>query len=113
MNNNLNETVIFFKALGDPTRLKILGIILSYKNLCVNMIANKLDVTQPAVSQHLKILKNAKILKSQKIGFHVHYQVDFDYIKSYGLNLEKIINNNIKDCELQNKCKKSPDANLL
>ncbi len=58
MTNNINKTADFFKALGDPTRIKILKLLLSGKKLCVGMIAFKLNITQSAVSQQLKVLKS-------------------------------------------------------
>ncbi|MBN1525734.1 MAG: winged helix-turn-helix transcriptional regulator [Spirochaetales bacterium] len=64
-----------FKALGDTTRLNIIKMIVSKgNNLCVGAIANQLAISQPAVSQHLKILRNAGLVESDRIGFHVHYR---------------------------------------
>ena len=63
-----------FKALGDPTRLKILKVLMSRKHpFCVGMIAAKVGISQPAVSQHLRVLKNVGILDAHRAGFHVHY----------------------------------------
>ena len=76
----LSET---FKALGDPTRLKLLKLLLKSNKLCVGMLAKKLEISQPAVSQHLKILKNVGILDSNRIGYHVHYSVNTIMIDKY------------------------------
>ena len=63
-----------FKALSDPTRLKIIRLLSSKKPvLCVGALAHQLGISQPAVSQHLRVLKNAGILKAHRIGLHVHY----------------------------------------
>lgn len=63
-----------FKALSDPTRLKIIRLLSRRKPmLCVGALAHRLGISQPAVSQHLRVLKNAGILKAQRFGFHVHY----------------------------------------
>jgi len=65
------------KALSDPTRLKI--IILLKKDdrwLCVNAITNKLHVTQSAVSQHLRILRQAGLVRNERKGYHIHYALD-------------------------------------
>lgn len=109
MSENINELANFFKALSDPTRIKLLRIMLSYNNLCVGMIAKKLDITQPAVSQHLKILKNAGIVKSNRMGFHIHYSVNNDIFKEFGLKTDKIKAQNIQNCESEKKCKSSPE----
>lgn len=108
MNNSLNNTANIFKALGDTTRLKIIKLIeLMENNLCVGMIAQKLDVSQPAVSQHLKILKNAGLVESERIGFHIHYKINNKTLNEYGIDimaLLKTIKNEFKmnkNCELK------------
>lgn len=72
-----------FKALSDPTRLKIITLLASSKYLCVNFIANKIGMTQPAISQHLKILRQAGILDAEKIGLEVHYTINEKKISEY------------------------------
>lgn len=66
-----------FKALSDETRLKIF-FLLSRRTLCVNALVCQLEVSQPAVSQHLKILKEAGLVKAEKRGYWVHYSVNRD-----------------------------------
>ncbi|MBM3709702.1 MAG: helix-turn-helix transcriptional regulator [Actinobacteria bacterium] len=95
MTNNINKTADFFKALGDPTRIKILKLLLSGKNLCVGMIAFKLNITQSAVSQHLKVLKSNGIVEGTRAGFNMHYRVNEDVFKKYGTDLAKIIETKI------------------
>lgn len=91
MTNNIIKTADFFKALGDSTRIKILKLLLSHDNLCVGMIAYKLNITQPAVSQHLKILKTNGIVEGKRTGFNIHYKIKGDIFKKYGIELAKII----------------------
>ena len=64
-----------FKALGDETRIKIL-IILSRRRICAKGIAKHLNISESAVSQHLKILREADIIKGEKIGYYVHYKLE-------------------------------------
>lgn len=90
MKNNITISAEVFKALGDPTRLKITKIIFASKNICVGMIAKNLNITQPAVSQHLKILKNAGLVNAQKIGYHVHYSLNVEQISRYVKNYEHL-----------------------
>ncbi|KUG03368.1 transcriptional regulator, arsr family [hydrocarbon metagenome] len=54
-----------FKAMGEPTRLKILKL-LSIQEMCVCELVEVLDISQPRVSQHLKVLKNAGVVKERK-----------------------------------------------
>jgi len=75
--NNIPEVSNFLKAIADPTRLGIIDLLNQYKNpLCVNAIAKKLKITQSAVSQHLRILKQLGLVEGQREGYHIHYKVD-------------------------------------
>ena len=93
MNNSLNDTADIFKALGDPSRLKIIKLILlKGNNLCVGMIANKLEISQPAISQHLKILKNVGLVEAERMGFHMHYKIKKDSLSNYGIDITRLLN---------------------
>jgi ArsR family transcriptional regulator, arsenate/arsenite/antimonite-responsive transcriptional repressor len=81
---NIEEQAVIFNALADPMRLKILQLLSRQQNpnaLCVNALTCMLDITQPAVSQHLKILKSAGLVEGQKRGNHVHYSVNAKNLK--------------------------------
>lgn len=62
----LEQIVKQFKALGEPTRLKIVKL-LQDKELCVCELEALLEMNQPRISQHLKVLKEAGLLKERKI----------------------------------------------
>ena len=68
-----------FTALGDPTRRAIFER-LRKKELSVAEIAEGLPVSRPAVSQHLKVLKEAKLITITKEGTRSMCQVDPDGI---------------------------------
>lgn len=70
----MNQIVQIFKALGDETRLKIL-IILSRRRICAKGISKHLNISEAAVSQHLKVLKDAGIITGEKYGYFVQYNV--------------------------------------
>ena len=82
-----------FKALGDPNRLKIIKLLLLNKDepLCVADLAKRLGISQPAISQHLKILKNIDVLEPHKVGFRVYYKVDTDLVKTLTGKVEKLL----------------------
>lgn len=66
-----------FKALGDPNRLRILSIVSSSENSesCVCDLSEPLDLGQPTVSHHLKILVEAGILSREKRGVWAYYSL--------------------------------------
>ncbi|ATW28281.1 hypothetical protein DCMF_01255 [Candidatus Formimonas warabiya] len=64
-----------FKALGEPTRLKIIKM-LSVQGMCVCELSEVLDMLQPRVSQHLKILKDAELVVENKEGYFICYTLN-------------------------------------
>lgn len=60
------------KALGEPTRLKIYQALLERKH-CVRSLSKKLGISESAISQHMKIMKNADLVYGEKFGYHTHY----------------------------------------
>mgnify|MGYP001300047378 CR=1 FL=1 len=63
------------KAMSDKTRLRILAL-LKVEELCVCELVDILGITQPAVSQHMRKLKNAKLVKERRQGQWVFYSLD-------------------------------------
>lgn len=68
-----------FKVLGDETRTKIL-YLLSVERLCVCDIAVILEMSLPAVSHHLRLLKAFRLVKYVREGKMVYYSLDDDHI---------------------------------
>ncbi|WP_366924648.1 metalloregulator ArsR/SmtB family transcription factor [Metallumcola ferriviriculae] len=68
-----------FKALGETTRLKILKL-LSVESFCVCELAAALDMLQPRISQHLKILKEAGLVSERKDAYWTYYSVEKELI---------------------------------
>ncbi len=71
------EMLRVLKALGDENRYQILKL-LNESNLCVGALARILNISKPAVSQHLKLLREAGLVKGEKIGYFTHYRVEKD-----------------------------------
>lgn len=71
-----------FKALSDPTRLRLIHLLSECSTddcqgaLCVKALAGKLGVSQSAVSQHLRVLRQAGLVHGERRGYHVHYSLD-------------------------------------
>jgi Predicted transcriptional regulators len=68
-----------FKVLGDETRTKIL-YLLSEQKLCVCDIAVILDMSLPAISHHLRLLKAFRLVKYAREGKMVYYSLDDEHI---------------------------------
>jgi len=62
-----------FKALADPTRLRILGLLMSGE-VCVRDIYDALGIPQPKASRHLSYLRKSGLVSSRKQGLWVHYR---------------------------------------
>ena len=64
-----------FRALSVETRVRIVQLLKEHA-LCVNALAARLDVTPAAVSQHLRVLRDADLVIPDKRGYYVHYQIN-------------------------------------
>jgi DNA-binding transcriptional ArsR family regulator len=81
---NLSEQTALFAALADPTRLKLLQILCCQDPpgcRCVNNLSLLLGITQPAVSQHMRVLKSVGLVIGERRGFRMHYLVDPEGLK--------------------------------
>ncbi len=63
------------KALSDPTRLKIMTSLLLHSS-CGKGLAKKTEISEAAVSQHIRILRDAGLLSGEKRGYRMHYSVN-------------------------------------
>jgi ArsR family transcriptional regulator len=66
-----------FKALGDPVRLRLLSLIGAHRGgeVCVCDLTTAFDLTQPTISHHLKVLREAGIITSERRGTWVYYRL--------------------------------------
>jgi len=64
-----------FKVLSVDTRVRMIEL-LKRRSLCVNALARALSITPAAVSQHLRVLRDAEIVTAEKRGYFVHYRVN-------------------------------------
>ena len=64
-----------FKALGDPVRLRLLSMIASQPGgeACVCDLSPAFDVSQPTISHHLKVLREAGLIECERRGTWVYY----------------------------------------
>jgi ArsR family transcriptional regulator len=76
-----------FKALSDPTRLKLVKLLSDNEFLCVNALTQRLHVTQSAVSQHLRTLRQVGLVIGDRRGYHIHYSLNRGLLKKYKAKL--------------------------
>lgn len=73
------ELATVFKALGDPVRLRLLSLIASQAGpggeVCVCELTPAFDLSQPTISHHLKLLKQAGLIDGDRRGTWVYYRL--------------------------------------
>ena len=94
------EMVCFFKALGDENRIRILKMLHSGEK-CACKLLEELNISQPTLSHHMKILCDVGIVTGRKEGKWTHYSICCDGVKHIrGLMKELLSVENIPaDCE--------------
>jgi len=77
----LNDLAAFFKLFSDKTRVGILWA-LSVSEMCVCDLSMLLKMKQPAISQHLKNLRQMRIVRTRREGKVIFYALDDDHIRT-------------------------------
>ncbi len=80
---------LLLKILGDETRFQIVRLLLDH-DLCVGALARMLKISKAAVSQHLKILREAGLVKGEKRGYWTHYAVERGLLKDAALFMHEM-----------------------
>ena len=80
--DKLNISAEILRALAHPKRLEILEFIDKKEVTNVNKIYNSLKLEQSITSQHLRILRNANLVKTRREGKFIFYSIDYDRIKN-------------------------------
>ncbi|MFW5753227.1 MAG: ArsR/SmtB family transcription factor [Marinilabiliaceae bacterium] len=71
------ELTDFLKSLADPTRLRIIEYLAETGHpRCVGAISKHVGISQSATSQHLRILRQSNLVRSDRRGYHIHYEVN-------------------------------------
>lgn len=95
-----NQIATLAKAIGHPARVAIIEYLMSVNTCICGDIVNILPLAQPTVSQHLKELKNAGLIKGNVEGTSICYCIDENamkilqnYFVAVSINLEKTKSN--------------------
>jgi ArsR family transcriptional regulator len=86
----MRPLITVLKALSDETRFRLLNLLLA-QDLCGKALARRLGVSEAAVSQHLKILRDAGLVEGEKRGYWVHYSVRREVLGKIVERLERLV----------------------
>jgi len=96
--DEIEELAEIFKALSDPTRLRLIEALANCPHdechgemLCVNDLAHRVQVSQSAVSQHLRVLKQVRLVRSERHGNFVHYSLNRDRLEQHKTRLRETL----------------------
>ena len=83
------EMIQIMNALADRNRYRIVQELLR-RDYCVGGLALKLNISEAAVSQHIKILKDSQLISGEKRGYYKHYRVNQKLLKEVSKELLKM-----------------------
>ena len=83
------DRALVLKAIADETRMKILLLLLKH-SYCVRALARKLELSEGAISQQLKVLREAGLLTGEKKGYFMHYDVNRDELHALAADIEAL-----------------------
>jgi ArsR family transcriptional regulator len=96
--DEIEELAEIFKALSDPTRLRLVKLLSDCSSgeceggaLCVNALARSVEVTQSAVSQHLRVLRQVGLVRGERRGHFVHYSLNRDRLEQYKAGIRETL----------------------
>ncbi len=85
------------KALGDPTRFHLLALM-AEEGCCVRALAYRCNLSEPAVSQHLKVLREADLVQGIRRGYYTHYRINREKIAEIITAFSSLIDDQKKGC---------------
>ena len=100
----IDEFAEVMKILSDPTRLRLIRLLCTpveelsddcccggNKFYCVNALAEELGVSQSAVSQHLRVLRQARLVRGKRWGKFMHYEMDRKALEQFNEAFNEIL----------------------
>ncbi len=71
-----------FRLLGDPTRVRLLDALAVTDELCVHELAAAVGAGETRVSQALRLLRTAGVVRNRRDGRHVYYRLDDEHVRT-------------------------------
>lgn len=88
-----------FKALADANRRKILRMLSKKDSMTAGDIAEQFSISKPAISDHLKILRNAGLIYAEKQGQFINYQLNATVMQELAMLMFDLLNINNEESE--------------
>ena len=88
-NQDLKTASNLLRACTHPLRLKLISFIDENKNINVNRIYPALKLEQSVTSQHLKILRDAKVVITKREGKYIFYSLNYEFLGQIAESLQK------------------------
>jgi Predicted transcriptional regulators len=115
------DDVKLIHVMTDETRFQLLQLLMKH-HYCVKALSKKLGISEPAISQQIRLLKQYQLITGTKIGYQMHYRVNSELISSTMARisqqimmcpaLPELMNDSDCSCEFEAECIKR-DAKLL
>jgi DNA-binding transcriptional ArsR family regulator len=99
----VDAPVAVLKALAEPRRWRIVEL-LSCEELCVCHLADEVGIPQPLVSHHLKVLRDAGLVESEKYRQWTYYRLRTGVLEELGQRIESIVSCCPQPGELKRPC---------
>jgi len=98
----MKDSAELFKILSVDKRIEIIEQ-LKKGAMCVNSLANVLRISPSAISQHLRVLKAAELVKDERRGYWIHYSLNKNALEKARQRLNRVCT-----CGCLSRCKKKP-----
>mgnify|MGYP000153288210 CR=1 FL=1 len=85
-----NELARICRALAVPARISIVKL-LKQRSLCVGALARLLGLTPGAVSQHLRLLRDAGLVEPERRGYFIHYRLNPEVLAQWQAALQSLL----------------------
>ena len=105
-----NRMAEVFRAIGDVNRMRIIKILASNpdESVCVVDLAKMLGVTQPATSQHIRILRTVGILAPRRVKNRTYYSIDAERLREYKGIIDRMFKMAFVRCNRDGDCENCP-----
>ena len=94
----MKSLIIFFKAMGEETRVKIISMLLE-EEMCLCELIDRLSLSQSAVSHHVKILKQAELVRDRRCGKWSYYSINKRGFEAHVSNFHGTLTSPLKNYE--------------